>query len=949
MSSRWSRDNLVTFHPASLYDGPIVRRVGTETLASLIPALEAKLGPVEVGAGRMGVVTWDIACTGAEGPFVLQLPRVLDEPGTDGRAVRDVPRANVETMRHFAARGLARFVVAPKDLLTLGEVPAAIFAALPEHRPLTFGRGALQVELAEGPLSWLVALGAGPTAELLAELVAALAYHYDEEGGSALTDVFVNDGDFVVRRRPDGTFDLRLTAARRRSQGVAPDLLLLYLTQLMAHEDWQVGDTLTGLPTLIANPSVAFAGMVRGRRYRSRDLGRPEADGEREALAWIRAFGRSPTGRSYRPFVDRFLDGQLPLAFGADPRERWWRLGPVQSQLGVLELEARQDPGAAAAARTLRAFVDRMGREIGRRPADEAGVARVNDLGRDELLALLAEAGVADGARPGVAAELLGRWPFRGVDHLVAQVPGARPLRRLKSRLAFGEVVAADMQGTLASLGAPPRDDAAVRPIANPETFGNLIVPPALSEAAVQTFPSFEAYMDAALHDPRWGYYGHAVTIGQSGHFSTHPEDFSPHYGRWLATWAVRCWREMVARGELTEADRFPIVEFGAGNGRLARDLLDAVAAASDSEGRAFAERLQYRIYETSASLRDRQRQLLGTAAIVAEGDARRPAETLGRDFPDGLRGLVLTNEVPDAFGVHKVVLGAGGDARAALVVPRVEAPLRARLPEALAGQIDAADAAVRARFGFTGNAGDLYLDAGSFGAVMAEIAACPEDERPARRAALWFEEAYVPAAAVPALAAHLAANAAAYATALAARDDGVVAYVNVHAGRFMRGLGAALAAGWIVTIDYGDTTWGLVQGARRGDFPFRVYGDWQGNVPRPNDPYAAPGTQDLTADVSFTDLARAGAEAGLALVHYGPERDLVGDDLPRLLRLAATDEGVAEFLGNAVFKVLVLGRRPSDLFTGPLLSPLSLEVREQDLPKGRRGRVAEIARKLRG
>ena len=47
-----------------------------------------------------------------------------------------------------------------------------------------------------------------------------------------------------------------------------------------------------------------------------------------------------------------------------------------------------------------------------------------------------------------------------------------------------------------------------------------------------------------------------------------------------------------------------------------------------------------------------------------------------------------------------------------------------------------------------------------------------------------------MPAAAIPELAAHLAANAADYAIALAADDSAVMAYVNVHAGRFIRELG---------------------------------------------------------------------------------------------------------------------------------------------------------------
>jgi SAM-dependent MidA family methyltransferase len=959
MSSRWSRDNLITCHPARLYCGEIQVRIDADDLARLIEGLAAQRGPIQLGAARMGVFTWDVACTGADGPFVLQVPVVIDEPGYRGRARGEVPRRNVETMRHFLARGLGRFVAAPLELVDLpGGVPAAILGALPTHRPMTFGRGAVQVELAEGELSWLISLGPGPTAELLAELVAVLAYHYDRDagGGTALVDLAINDGDFVVRRRGDGGFDVRLTAARRLEAGIGPSLLLLYLVQMLAYEDWNVDPDggLVGLPTLVSNPSIVFAGMVRGRRYRARDLGQPEEPAIREATGWIRDFGRSREGRGYRPFVERFLAGRLPLAFGDDPRQRWWHMVTLQTRLGVRELEARRNPEAAASARALKTFVDRLGRELERPRDDDATPAtlRLNELGRGELIALLAEAGVAEGEA--VADEILTRWPYRSLDHLVATVPAARPLRRFRSRLSFGRVVPDDEQGTLASL--PPPADAAEgargpRPLANPEIYGALSLPAGLEAEAARTFPTFEAYMDAALHDEGWGYYGYAVTIGRAGHFNTNPESLSPRYGRWMATSAFRCWREMVERGELAETDPFPIVEFGAGNGRLARDILDAIAGAADDAGRRFAARVQYRIYETSASLRDRQRALLGPAAIVGPGDARRPAETLARDFPEGLKGFVVTNEVPDAFGVHKVVLLPDGDALAALVVPRLE-PALAALASQLAGaamapRLAETNAAVRRTFGFAGHPDDLYLDGPTWFAVMDALAGEPLARREALLDGLWFEEAYVPVSHLPALAAHLAAGADQYATALAAADDGVVVYVNVHAGRFIRQLGGALAAGLIVTVDYGDTTWTLIQGARRGHFPFRVYGDWQDYVPRANDPYTAPGTQDLTADVNFTDLARAGSDVGLEVVHYSHERDVTGDDLANLLDAAADDDALAEFIGNPMFKLLALGRRPSAIFTGPLTSPAELFCRAQSLPTARRPRAAAIERLL--
>jgi len=175
------------------------------------------------------------------------------------------------------------------------------------------------------------------------------------------------------------------------------------------------------------------------------------------------------------------------------------------------------------------------------------------------------------------------------------------------------------------------------------------------------------------------------------------------------------------------------------------------------------------------------------------------------------------------------------------------------------------------------------------------------------------------------------------------------VLYVNVHAGRFVREIGAALAAGFVVTTDYGATTWDLVQGARRGEFPFRVYGDQQDFMPRPNDPYAAPGTQDMTADVNFTDLAAAGEAAGLKVVHFGHERDLVGDDLPEVLRSADDQPAVAEFLGNPVFKVLLLGKGTGDPLAGHFpIGPKPLRAREQDVAKARREKVSAVARALR-
>jgi len=949
---------LVTAHPAQLYDGRVNERIGPESIDYLIQELAQQRGPLEVVAGRMGVFTWDIVCQGESARFVVQLPLALDEPSSLGRAKRDVPRLNVENARYFRERGLGRFVLEPQALWQLsGGVPAATFAALERHVPVTVAAGAARLRLPDG---FLLALGPAGTAELLAEMVAALVYHYepDNAGGTALTDVFVNDGDFAVARRSDGSLDVRLTAVRRREPGISANLLLLYLVQLMAYEDFSVDGGLTGLPALISNPSVTFEGVVRGLRYRSRDLGHEPGAGEHTARALIAAFGRSREGRAYRPWVERFLAGQLPLTFGDDPREHWWRLFPLQRKQSLLELSGRESPPSKAAesARTLRALLERLSRELGRLPEDEPGVIHANDLDGAGMRRLLGEAQVDAGSLDAVLAETFEHWPHRGLDPWLARVPRARGLRRFKSRLAFGPAVPLADEGTLKSLGPAPKA-APRRALANHELFGALTLPPAVHAAAVRAFPTFEAYMDAALHHPAWGYYGHRVVIGRGGHFDTHPEELTPYYGRWIAQWAFSAWRDMLAHGELGEADPFPVIEFGAGNGRLARDFLDGVGHAADDatdpqrESRQlFAARVRYYIYERSESLRARQRDLLGERAVIAPGDARQPRAALERDFPAGVRGFVVTNEVPDAFGVHKVALAADGHALAALVVPRIEPALVAALEPALQARVASVDSALRATFGFVLNASDRYLDAATFADVMVALAPLAADERDARLDALWFEEAYVPASVLPELARHLRENAREYATALAAEESGVVAYVNVHADGFIRELGASLAAGFVVTIDYGDSTWGLVQGARRGDFPFRVYGAAQAYVPRPNDPYAAPGSQDLTTDVNFSALTRAGGAAGLTLVHFGPERDVMGIALAAAVRSGAVEhEPLAKFAGNPGFKVLVLGTRPSEAFLAPLVTPLRVEGREQDVPKAQRERLRRIKDALSG
>ena len=131
--------------------------------------------------------------------------------------------------------------------------------------------------------------------------------------------------------------------------------------------------------------------------------------------------------------------------------------------------------------------------------------------------------------------------------------------------------------------------------------------------AAAGGWISFARYMHLALHEPGVGYYASgARKFGAHGDFVTAPE-LGPLFGRTLAR-------------ELRPFDR--ILEIGAGSGALADVLAD---------GR------EYLILETSAALRRRQQQRLGSRARHIER------------LPEHFSGAVIANEVVDAMPVHMV------------------------------------------------------------------------------------------------------------------------------------------------------------------------------------------------------------------------------------------------------------------------------------------------------
>jgi SAM-dependent MidA family methyltransferase len=146
----------------------------------------------------------------------------------------------------------------------------------------------------------------------------------------------------------------------------------------------------------------------------------------------------------------------------------------------------------------------------------------------------------------------------------------------------------------------------------------------------------FDEFMRMALYEPGLGYYAAgAAKLGAVGDFVTAPE-ISSLFGICVARQVA----EVLAR--LGGGD---VLEFGAGSGRLAVDVLSALEKLA-----CLPE--HYYIAELSADLRDRQRSHIGKT-LPHQAPKVKWLDRLPAQPP--LRAVVLANEVLDAMPVKRV------------------------------------------------------------------------------------------------------------------------------------------------------------------------------------------------------------------------------------------------------------------------------------------------------
>lgn len=301
--------------------------------------------------------------------------------------------------------------------------------------------------------------------------------------------------------------------------------------------------------------------------------------------------------------------------------------------------------------------------------------------------------------------------------------------------------------------------------------------------------------MELALYCPLCGYYEKKTdTPGRGGDYFT-STSVGPLFGQLLA-FQFAAWLDELPG---TPA-RLQLVEAGAHDGRLARDILEWLRARRPD----LLERLEYRIVEPSAQRRAWQAETLrdfaahvhwsgeigadAQSALIREGA---PAPIAG-DGP--MCGVIFSNELLDAFPVHRL----GWDARAGRWF----------------------------EWGVT-------WQAGRFAWARLEN---PDADK-------WVADFFGP------LPAEL----------LEVLPDGFTTEVCPAAVQWWRRAAERLKCGKLLTVDYGLEALDFLR-PERAHGTLRAF---RRHLPAA-EPLAEPGEQDLTAHVNFTAIRRAGEGAGL-------------------------------------------------------------------------------------
>jgi len=290
--------------------------------------------------------------------------------------------------------------------------------------------------------------------------------------------------------------------------------------------------------------------------------------------------------------------------------------------------------------------------------------------------------------------------------------------------------------------------------------------------AAQDGFITFDRFMELALYHPTWGYYMRGKPIlGEKGDFTTASE-ISPLFAQ---CFAEQC-REIMM--QLPEAS---ILELGAGSGRFAGDLLEALQQLNQFP-------VIYYIYEISPYLRQQQQHYIQTIHPALF------SRVVWLDkLPDRFTGIIIANEVLDALPTHRFQIQ------------------QQQIAEQCVSVCD-----------------DTFV----------------WHSTPPRSKALELKAQY--------LLDHYQLS------------EGYTSEINLRLTAFLQTLARTLKKGVILFSDYG-------YGESEYYHPERRHGTLTcfSQHHHHNNPLAAPGMQDITAHVNFTDVINDASDAGCTLLGY--------------------------------------------------------------------------------
>ena len=363
---------------------------------------------------------------------------------------------------------------------------------------------------------------------------------------------------------------------------------------------------------------------------------------------------------------------------------------------------------------------------------------------------------------------------------------------------------------------------------------------------------TFAEFMEVALFWPQGGYYLGRSPVGASGDYYTSPS-VHPAFGALLAVQLLQMWHL------LGRPQPFTVVEMGAGNGLLARDILNYSANLLPE----FRRSLRYVCLDLRAiagleaplspiqnTLQDAPKVSRIAAAVPTAGVCDSPTGSRGLRYGiplSGVRGCILSNELLDAFPVHQVKLRRG-------VLQEVYVALQdSRLVETLGEP----------------SRPELLGRLGSVGVELAE---------------------------------------------------GQVAEINLGIDRWAKEIASTLESGFVLTVDYGKTATKLYSAEERPDGTLTTYY----RHTQTDDPFRQVGSQDITAQVDFTAVVKAGRAHGLRMLGYTRQVEFLrslglGDWQRRLGGLNLSQQqaqanragilDLARIGGLGDFKVLVQGK----------------------------------------